>query len=234
MGCLARCYTGIGCVLVFWLFIGGGCATVAAILLGVVVRRVSRASGIAPRRWVLAASFLPFLTLAYGLVAFVGYAIWCENVRGVDPGLGDSWVIPVGQGCTLDMVDQPDNAQISGPHRELLLEGVTRLAVAGEELVGESHGKFYAVNLREHTKRSLESEGEAVAALKRSGSKAPALLPVNDFYIARRWSYLDVLAALGIAAIPAAVSIALLLAFRRALRRATLTLRRTEPAPPTC
>lgn len=169
----------------------------------------------------LAAAGFPFLVVAYGLVAFVGYAVWCEAVRGVDPGLGDSWVVPVGQGCTLVMGDQPTNAQISCPHHEQLLEGVTRVALAGEELVGESHGKFYAVNLRERTTRSLGSEGEAITLLRHSGLPSAELLPVNDFYIARRWSYLDVLAAFLIAAIPAALALSLFIAFRRALKGAS-------------
>jgi hypothetical protein len=43
-----------------------------------------------------AAAALPFLLLGYGGVAFTGYAIWCEAIRDVDPGLGDAWRVPVG------------------------------------------------------------------------------------------------------------------------------------------
>ena len=94
----------------------------------------------------MAAAALPFLLLGYGGAAFLAYATWCEAVRGVDPGIGDSWQVPVGNDHYFCMIDVPESGSLlkSGCSGGSIVNGITELAVAGDLIVGnsKSNGPF--------------------------------------------------------------------------------------------
>jgi hypothetical protein len=104
---------GIGFVLLFWAVIFGGAAVVSAVVLGLWSLWNHRA--VIGRREVLkavAAAALPILMFGYGGAAFVGYAVWCETLRGVDPGIGDVWRVPVGKDHYFCMIDVPEEGYL--------------------------------------------------------------------------------------------------------------------------
>ena len=158
------------------------------------------------------------MLLLYGVFAFGAYALWCETVRGVDPGLGDSWVVPVSNGYTFNMGDLTDKGYLRGPSGEQLQYGIERLGAAGDVVAFESDGNFYIFNTRTRTPQAIASESLAIATLRASHGTDSSLLEPNTFYLERRWGPLDMLAFIVISLPPAAAILLLSLAFRRSLR----------------
>jgi hypothetical protein len=88
---------GIGFVLLIWAVLLGCAAVPVAFAIAIwSVRSHKRVGAPVSLLRTGAAAILPFVLLAYGGVAFVGYAAWCELGRQVDPGIGDGWMVPVG------------------------------------------------------------------------------------------------------------------------------------------
>ena len=101
---------GIGFVLIGWAFILATLATpVVLIALVVAYRTGGRARARRVLRWALAAAPL---AAGYAFAGFLGYAWWCSEVRGVDPGIGDSANAPMGRGFSLSYIDTMDEALI--------------------------------------------------------------------------------------------------------------------------
>jgi hypothetical protein len=199
---------GIGFVLFFWALLLGGAAVVCAVVLGLWSwwhRR--RAFGRAEIFKTLAAAALPFLLLGYGGAAFAGYAIWCEAVRHVDPGIGDGWRVPVGNDFSFCMIDVPDNGYLlkGGCSGAPIVHGITELAAAGDLVVGtsESSGPF-VLDTRTGGLRTLVSVDAALARI----TPRPILQRAGDFYDSRRWGRADVIAAV-LLAVPAIVAVIL-------------------------
>jgi hypothetical protein len=198
--------------------LGGVGATFASFVLAAVARVFQRNSGVKNRLWVVVAAGAPFALLLYGVLAFGAYAVWCESTRGVDSGLGDSWMVPVGNGYRFGMIDIPEQCYLEGPSGEQFGQNLKRLGAAHDVIAWESEGTFHVLNTRTKSQQTVASEAIAVAMLKNAGDGDTALLEPSVFYGNRRWSYQDLI-ALVIAAIPplgAAVFLSLL--FGRSLR----------------
>src|SRR5262245_44998015 len=108
IGCLntrakrrAKSRMGLGIVLVFWAVVGVFLASAAAATLAGIVYFVDRRAGRVRPRWLLTAIVVPFISLGYTAAGFVVYAVYCETVRDVDLGLGDSLRVPLGYGYRL-------------------------------------------------------------------------------------------------------------------------------------
>ena len=103
---------GIAFVLLFWVVILGGVAAVLAGVFGMWSftnhRRQRRGRLAKP---LMAAAF-PFLALGYAGLAFLGYAIWCKVFRGVDPGIGDGWQVPIANSVYFCMIDDTDDGYL--------------------------------------------------------------------------------------------------------------------------
>lgn len=177
-----------------------------------------RNSGVKNRLWIVAAAAAPFALLLYGVFAFGAYAIWCESARGVDPGLGDSWIVPVGNGYKFGMVDVPDQCYLEGPSGGQFGQNLKRLGAAHDVLAWESEGTFRVLNTRTKNQQTVASEDIAVAMLKNAGDGDTALLEPSVFYGNRRWSYQDLIALVIAAIPPLGVPVFLSLLFRRSLR----------------
>ncbi len=184
-----------------------GCAAVpVSIVLAIRSSRNWRHSGTAARivRPIGAAVF-PFVLLAYGGVAFIGYATWCERVRHVDPGIGDAWAVPVVNNYSFWMIDIPEHGSLgkedgSSP---AAISDVVELAEVGDRVIGRSTSKgLFILNTRSGELRAfLESE-----AVQKEVSPLPTLQSANDFYIHRRWGLLDLVAVTLIGSLGAALT----------------------------
>jgi hypothetical protein len=197
---------GIGFVLFFWALLFGGATVVCAVVLGLWgwwnPRRVFGRAGISKA---VAAAALPVLLLGYGGAAFAGYAIWCETVRHVDPGIGDGWRVPVGNDLYFCMIDVPDDGYLlkGGCSGAPIVHGITELAAAGDLVVGisESNGPF-VLDTRTGGLQTFVSVDAALARI----TPRPILQRAGDFYDSRRWGRADVIAAVLIA-VPAIVAV---------------------------
>jgi len=195
---------GIGVVLLFWALLFGGAAVVCAMVLGLWSwwnhRRAFGRPGIFKA---VAAAVLPFLLLGYAGAAFAGYAIWCEAVRGVDPGIGDGWQVPVGNDHYFCMIDVPDDGYLlkGGCSGAPIVHGITELAAAGDRMVGnsESSGPF-VLDTRTGELQTFASVDAALARI----TPPPILQRAGDFYDSRRWGRAHAIAAVVIA-VPAIV-----------------------------
>src|SRR5687768_10851616 len=104
---------GIGFVLMIWALLLGCAAVPIAIALTIWSSRNWRESKSTTKLFrPIGAALLPFILLAYGGAAFIGYAVWCVKVRRVDPGIGDAWVVPVGNGYFFGMIDIPEHGSL--------------------------------------------------------------------------------------------------------------------------
>ncbi|HVG25056.1 MAG TPA: hypothetical protein VND45_12925 [Thermoanaerobaculia bacterium] len=192
---------GIGCVLLAWAIVGAVAAGGAACGLMLCVFLVRRFRPAVGRRWIVVAGALPFALLAYAGVAFGVYALWCENVRRVDPGIGDVWQVPLPNGWRFLMIDTPDSAMLVPPSGDNIAVDRARLGMRGDTILVADAGQFFAIDTK--TRRRTEFASEE-AMLRTFGSSRGELSDANWFYTRRRWTIADALAGVVIAA-PAAM-----------------------------
>ena len=131
-----------------------------------------------------------FVLLMYGGVSFIIYGIWCETVRHVDAGIGDSWEVPVGNGYFFCMIDVTESGYLmqGGCSGEPLIDNITNLAADGDRIVGitGSNGAF-VFDTQSRAVRTFPDIGKALGQF----SPQPAIQAANSFYIERRWGWLD-------------------------------------------
>jgi hypothetical protein len=204
---------GLGCVIIAWTVLGGMAAAVASVVLALITRRL-----VPPRpkrwRWIAAAAAVPFALLAYGVVAFLGYAAWCES-RNVDPGLGDEWRVPLTGGYSLVMVDTFDQPFIEQPSDRDGNLSVSSISVAGRFIVADDRAGPFMIDTATGALQRFASRADLDRELKRRGERPARLQSPRDFYSEHRWTRVDAAAGLVLAIIP----IALLLLAGARLRR---------------
>ncbi len=196
---------GIGFVLLIWALLLGCAGVPAAVVLGVWSWRAEHRSR--PNRGLvrpIAAALLPFILLLYGGVTFIAYGIWCEKVRHVDAGIGDSWMVPVGNDHFLCMIDIPEHGYLlkGGCSGSPAISDIVELAEVEDRIVGRSSSKgLFVFNTRSGELHPfLESE-----AVQKEISPLPTLQSANAFYMRRRWGWLDLLAVSIIGSLGAAI-----------------------------
>lgn len=206
---------GIGIALVFWALVLGVLAAAAAVMLALWSwwnqRRAGRRGLVRP----LFAAVFPFLALAYAAALFIVYAIWCEGIRGVDPGIGDAWRVPLAHGYYFCMIDVPDNGYLlkDGCSGAPIVHGITELGANADVVFGksESNGPF-VFDTRSGTLQTFPSIDLAVAGV----SPSSPLRSAGDFYNDRRWGWPDAIVA-ALSGIP--VILAALFWYRWFIRR---------------
>jgi hypothetical protein len=193
---------GIGFVLFFWALILGVMAMPFSIALGLWSWWNERRTH--GRGWVfkaVVAAALPFILLAYAGAAFGVYAIWCEAVRNVDAGIGDSWRVPVTNDYYFCVIDVPDHGYLlkGGCTGSPIVDGITELAAGGDVVLGksESTGPFL-LDTRTAALQNVASLDDAMAGM----TPRPILRTADDFYNDRRWGRADAVAG-ALIAIPA-------------------------------
>jgi hypothetical protein len=134
------------------------------------------------------------VSVAYIWSIFIVYAMYCEGVRGVDPGIGDSWRVQLQNGYELVMIDTQEQAFIVTPSGGQAHHDLTRIGATDRFIVAEDGGHFFLTDVRSRTETSLRTEAELKDALRRAGESAVELLPPGDFYNKHRWGPADAVA----------------------------------------
>jgi hypothetical protein len=202
---------GIGFALLFGLILGvivAGCASAA---LGFLAGKFLKNSPERPRRRaIIATRILPPIAMVIALCGFVGYGIWCETARGLDAGLGDSWCVPLGLGYSLQMIDIPQNAYVQMPTGNQV--GVKRLGYDDRFLYIETApDKYFLIDkktgalIHDLTTQALDKQ------LKESGAPPAILRSPDEVYRTLRWGIEDIVAGLLILALPAFLTLVVLL-----------------------
>jgi len=151
------------------------------------------------------AAALPFILIGMGLVWFVGYAI-VSGLRGMDPGLGDSWSIPLTHDYFFCMIDVPDDGNLmrnecSG---EAAVYGITQLSQCGDVVNGtNAEGPF----LFDTASGTLVPGAQREAVLERCNPSTHLQSP-SEFYRAHRSGWPDILALVVLFAMLVSTSLA--------------------------
>ena len=188
---------GIGLVLLLWgVALTVGAVPVAAAL--VVAARLTGGPARAKRVFVWLVIAGP-LAAFYVFWAFMTYAIWCGMVRGVDPGLGDWYGVPIGHGFSLGFIDGLDHGYIAprgATSGEALIADITEIGVDGDYVYGVAdRSDGFLLNTR--TGAILRNGRPALPRTLRDAGISPnaPLTSVAQFYGKRRWSWQDPVAA---------------------------------------
>ena len=131
--------------------------------------------------------------------AFGAYAIWCETVRGIDPGIGDGWRVPIGNDYYFCMINVPEEGYLlkGGCSGRPVVDQISELADAGDLVIGssQSNGAF-VLDTRTGTLQTFANLDAALAHLP----TRPTLQTAAEFYTDRRWGGADAIAAVLIGA----------------------------------
>lgn len=185
---------GIGFVLLIWAAIFGSAAVVSAVALGLRSLRNHRA--VIGRRKVfkaVAAAALPILMFAYAGAAFAVYTIWCETIRGVDPGFGDAWQVPVGNDHYFCMIDVPAEGYLlkGGCSGAPIVRGITLIGSSDDLVFGNSKSSGpFVLDTRTGVLQTFARMDTAVAQI----TPRPTLQVASDFYARHRWGSADAIA----------------------------------------
>jgi hypothetical protein len=187
---------GIGFVLIVWaLLLAVLTAPVVLVLLLVAKRTGGPARMKRVLRWVAVAAPLG---AAYAGAGFLAYALWCSEVRGVDPGIGDWATVPLGEGFSLTFLDDPGEAFIPERHKAdgvPLESGITHVGQTGRYVYGlEGADSAFVLDTRSGALHRSPRQG-LPAALREVGVASTTVAPVGEFYTARRWGWPDLAAA---------------------------------------
>jgi hypothetical protein len=149
----------------------------------------------------LVAAILPYVLLAYGGVVFIVYGLWCESVRHVDAGIGDSWMVPIGNDYCFCMIDVPDKGYIlkgscSGSPR---ISDITEITLAANRIVGNSQSSgSFVFNTQSEKLQKFDNIDVALAQF----NPRPKLKSAHTFYLTLRWGFADAMTLL-MAGLPA-------------------------------
>ena len=159
--------------------------------IGIFVFNFSRRKkGKDPVNWARLVIFstYPFIGIAYIIFAIVLNGLFCEYVRGVDPGFGDGWEVPIKNGYKFCMIDDTKSGYIMKDEcsGSTDLAGITKINIQGDSIYGEakqpfvfnlSNGEFHFTNMDADWKSKIE----------------PKLKSANDFYGQQRGHIADMI-----------------------------------------
>jgi len=173
---------GIGFVLIAYLLILAILAIPISIgiFLSNFVRRGKGKTTISLNRLVII-SMYPFLGILYLFIAFILNATFCEYVRGVDPGLGDGWEVPLKNDYKFCMIDDTKDGYLMryGCTGSPSLFDITRINIFGDSIYGIAKEPFL-LNVLNGEERSIKKDSIWLSTIE------PKLLSANDFYRKQR------------------------------------------------
>jgi hypothetical protein len=204
---------GILFVVLFCLILGTIAAILASIGFGFLTRKFLKGS---PeklrRRAIIAAVALPPVAVISALLGFLGYGVWCETVRGVDAGIGDSWRVPLGSGYSLQMIDVPERAGIETPMGNQVGFGMKRLGYNDRFIYIEAAPDQYLLIDKKTGNSTADLTIQALdMKLKESGASPVTLRSPGEVYAGLRWGIQDIVAGLLILALPVLLALMVLL-----------------------
>jgi hypothetical protein len=184
---------GIFFVLIIWMILLGLLGVPFAGILAYWSWRNSRITGVPSRGRAAMAGLLPFVLIPVGLIWFFAYAIYCGTVRNVDPGLGDSWQVPLRHGYYFCMTDNMNEGRLMKDkcNGSPPLHSIRELAQTGDSIVGWSQQKgAFTFDMSTGKLTMLDSREAALARL----SPLPNFQTAHEFYRSRRYGWQDVAA----------------------------------------
>lgn len=195
---------GLGFVMLIWLVVFIILAIPISAILYLSARSFSKSATkkLRKKRSIIAGA-LPFALIAYFGCAFILYGYWCLSVRNVDPGIGDGWVVPVGNDYTMEMIDTPENAFIH-KNNEAHIEDIRLLGKAKPYVFGRSADGYFILNVESGELYQADSQYDFEKGLQERGVFKTGILETpQSFYRKSRWRIADLIAAIIIFAIPA-------------------------------
>jgi hypothetical protein len=139
-------------------------------------------------------------------VGFGVYAAWCDS-RGVDPGIGDSWFVPLGSGYRLAFVDIADQAFLESPTKEQFDLYTRGVGFDSQTIYFEAADHTYQLIEKANGRVSHGLSESALAIRLQSLGQPPASLrPPSQIYDELRWSAQDLLAVPIVFGVPMVLS----------------------------
>jgi hypothetical protein len=184
---------GIGFVLIFWIILLGIVGLPVAAFFAYWSWRNGNLTGAPAKARAAMAGLLPFALIPVGLIWFFAYAVFCGTVRHVDPGLGDSWYVPLRHGYYFCMIDTTDEGflmknECSG---EPPVSAIRELAQVGDSIVGWSGTKgAFSLDMAAGELKQLANKDIALTQY----SPPLSLQTARAFYRSRRYGWQDVAA----------------------------------------
>lgn len=172
---------GLLFVLLFWIIIFAVVSVLAGLLVLLVAAFFVRGNN---RRRKL---FLAFCSPGVAIFSYAVCSVVCLSAIAmalhIDPGIGDSWVAPLGQGYELSSVDLPESASITKEDGEIILDGIEKVELRGDSLIGSrwvgKDGRYFIFNLKTGNIRRFGNLSELSESL--SPAK-PDLIGNEAFY----------------------------------------------------
>jgi hypothetical protein len=126
-------------------------------------------------------------------VWFFAYAAYSWSVRKVDPGLGDSWAVPLRNSYFFCMIDVTDHGYLmkDGCSGAPPVHGITQLAEVGDVVIGSSaQAGAFVFDTRTESLRNFPDISAALAQF----APPPKLQSPDGFYRSRRFGWQDLAA----------------------------------------
>jgi hypothetical protein len=182
---------GIGCVLLVW---AAALAILAVPSVLLLLWLAGRTGGKARRTRVMVwLAIAAPATVVAAVSAFSAYWASCVR-RGVDPGIGDSWQVPIAAGYSLRFIDTMEQAFVSPPETRAGAEqvpDVTEVGSNGPYVYGSVRGGAFLVDVGTGAVQRFGDREALLARLSEQGLREAPMEPVKDYYFARRWTRAD-------------------------------------------
>jgi len=156
-----------------------------------------------------------FKTGVYFIVVAIVFVLFCV-IRGVDPGIGDGFSVPLGSGWKLECIDTPESGFI---HRdslgsETIIRGISQIGDDGTFVFGlsEDEGHFLFDTESGNLTKDL-ALADLRERLAKAGVTFKGIMSTSQFYFAKRHMGLD-LALLVVLGVPAVAFV--IISFKRA------------------
>ncbi|GAB4371958.1 MAG: hypothetical protein Kow00128_20270 [Deltaproteobacteria bacterium] len=177
-------------------------------------KQMGTASPPGPRdrvRFAFGPVLFPLALVLYFSIAFLGYSAWCEFVRGTDPGIGETWKIPLGNGYALVARHALSRAHVVTPTGEEILSRLTAIGREGDILFGTVQGddRYFLIRTGERSLEFIDSERTVPEVTGLPAIDPSRLMSIESFYRSIRWGTEDLLALFGIVLFPANLYLAL-------------------------
>jgi len=140
-------------------------------------------------------ALIPLKCIGISFLFLFVYVLICEYLRGVDPGIGDLWQVPLGDDYYFCMIDTPDMGfiQRSGCSGEPLIGGVTKITTVGDNVAGYSEGSekgYFIFALSTGKINRYKDQSDSAVSLE---AFYPGIESVEKFYFSARWGFWELL-----------------------------------------